>query len=345
MQTRWGILGSGGIAKRRTIPEGLMQSESADLVAVYDKDPEINREVAQRFGAIACASEEELLSSPCDVVYVATPVSEHCRQVINAAKAGKHVFCEKPLGRTVQEAEEMAAICSRHNVKFGVGFMMRFHAQHQEALKLIEEGKLGTPVYARAQATCWYPPIPGAWRQDPATGGGGSLIDMGCHCIDLLEMFFGKVASVYCTIGNRIHAYPSEDSAIVALEFQCGAKGIVEAFFNVPDESTKNRLELYGSNGSILAEHTIGQGELGEMTAYFREIPADYNAQQDRDSREGIRIAPKPVNMYYAEVEAFSRAVLFDADPPVNAQAGVWSQKIIAACYESARSGRSVPVA
>ncbi len=141
---------------------------------------------------------------------------------------------------------------------------MRFLSQHQAALKMIQDGKLGTPVYGRAQLSCWYPPIPGAWRQDPSTGGGGSLVDMGSHCIDLLEMFFGRIKSVSCFINNSIHDYNSEDSAIVALKFENGAMATVDTYFCIPDNSSKNILELYGSMGSILAKGTIGQGDSGD---------------------------------------------------------------------------------
>jgi predicted dehydrogenase len=309
---------------------------------MYDVNPAAVQEIARIFGGLACASEQELLKSECDVVYVATPVHLHCAQVVRAAEGGKHVFCEKPLGLTVEEAERMVTACRRNNVKFGVGFMMRFHAQHQEALRLIRAGKIGTPVLARAQLSCWYPPIEGAWRQDPSTGGGGSLVDMGCHCIDLLEMFFGQVQRVLCLTGNLVHRYRSEDTAVALLEFKNGAKGVVDNLFNVPDESSKNRLELYGSCGSILAEGTIGQGELGEMVARIQESAKDYSAQQVRDLGAGERITPQPVNMYRAEVEAFSRAVLDDTDPPVGADLGLWSQKVLAACYQSAATGKAV---
>ncbi len=344
MHTRWGVLGSGGIAARRTIPEGLMQSQSADLVAVFDVNQARNREIAEKYGAVACTTEEELLHSACDVVYVASPVSEHCRQVTRAAELGKHVFCEKPLGLSVEEAECMVAACRKHNVKFGVGFMMRFQSQHQHALELIQQGRLGKLVYGRAQVSCWYPPIEGAWRQDPATGGGGSLIDMGCHCIDLLEMFFGKVKTVFCRLGNRIQPYRSEDSAIVVLEFNDGSQGIVEAFFNVPDEASRNRLEIYGSRGSILAEGTIGQAPSGAMQACIKNDDQAYDPQQERTKVEFFAIEPTPVNTYYAEIEAFSQAVLFDADPPVSGMTGLWNQKIVQACYESARTGTVMPV-
>ena len=209
---------------------------------------------------------------------------------------------------------------------------------------MVREGRIGSPVLGRAQLSCWYPRIEGAWRQDPARGGGGSLMDMGSHCIDLLELYFGRTRRVRCVADRLVHDYPSEDTAIVTLEFETGAKGIVDVLFNVPDASSRNRLELYGARGSILAEGTIGQGEAGEMVAYLEEGDGGYNAQQSRDPSGGIRIAPDPVNIYRAEVEAFAQAVLDDTDPPVGGEAGLWNQRVVAAAYESAETGRAATV-
>jgi predicted dehydrogenase len=340
MKTKWGVLGSGGIARRRTIPEGIAKASNAELCAVAGLNIDRVRSVAQEYGARACASEPELLDSECQIVYVATPVHLHREQTRRAAEAGKHVFCEKPLALNVAEAQDMVDVCRANGVALGTALMMRFHAQHQAALGLVREGKLGTPVFARAQLSCWYPPIPGAWRQDPATGGGGSLMDLGAHCLDLLEMMFGRIARVACSTANQIHAYRSEDTAIVLVEFTNGARGVVDVLFNVPDASSRNRLELYGSAGCILAEGTIGQGEAGVMTAYLEEAVADYDAQQARVPGTSVSIAPAPVNMYRAEVEAFSQAVIDGTAPIVDGEAGLWVQKVLAACYESAKSGR-----
>jgi len=342
MKTKWAVCGSGGIARRRTIPEGIAKASNAELVAVYDVNGPVNREIAKEFGAVACETEEGLLGSECDVIYVATPVEFHCGQVTRAAEAGKHIFCEKPLGLNVAEAERMLCSSQANKVKLGVGFMMRFHAYHQEALRLLKEGRIGVPVLGRAQLSCWHPRIEGAWRQDPSRGGGGSLMDMGSHCIDLLEMFFGRAQRLSCFVGNLVHRYRSEDTAIVILEFENGAKGIVDNLFNVPDESSRNRLELYGSQGSILAEGTIGQGEAGEMVTYIQGSAKRYEAEQRRAGIEGLHIAPKPVNMYRAEVEAFSKAVMEDKEAPVGGEAGLWSQKVIEACYKSAETGQVI---
>jgi len=341
---KWGVIGSGGIAGRRTIPEGITMARNAELLVVFDINRQVNAKVAKEYGAEQAASVNELLETNVDAVYVATPAHVHAEQVRACAEAGKHVLCEKPLGMTVAEAEGMIELCRQRGIKLGCAFMMRFVAQHQKALRLIKEGRLGRPVYARAQLSCWYPPIEGAWRQDPATGGGGSLIDMGGHCIDLLEMFFGRIARVSCFINNSIHNYKSEDSATAMLFFENGAIGTVDTFFCIPDNSSKNVLELYGSKGSILAEGTIGQGPAGRMVAFLEQDGKDYDAQQTRTAAQAMTIDPEPVNTYQAEIEEFSRAVLEDRQPAISSELGLRSQKILTACYESARLSKVIDI-
>ncbi len=362
---RWGVIGSGGIARRRTIPEGILKANNAELSVVFDINAQVNAEVAKDFDAKQAASIEALLDTDVEAVYIATPAHLHGDQLRACARAGKHVLCEKPLGMTVAEAQEMIEVCKQMGIKLGCAFMMRFAAQHAEALRLIREGKLGIPTYARAQLSCWYPPTEGAWRQDPATGGGGALIDMGGHCIDLLEMFFGKVARLSCFINNTVHDYKSEDSAAALLFFENGALGTVDTFFCIPDNSSKNALELYGSKGSILAKGTIGQAPAGEMAALLEKDGKDYDAQQARTVRDstmrkitqkagfsngartegqGMIIAPEPVNTYQAEIEEFSQAIIDDREPLIGGELGLRNQKVLAACYESARSGKVIEV-
>jgi predicted dehydrogenase len=343
-QVKWGVIGSGGIARRRTIPEGIADANNAILASVYDLNSEVNSAVAEEFNASAASSLEDLLRSDIDAVYIASPANLHLEHVLACAAAKKHVLCEKPLGMTVGEAEKMILACDNNGVTLGTALMMRFLSQHKAALALIGEGKLGKPVFGRAQLSCWYPPIKGAWRQDPETGGGGSLMDMGSHCIDLLEMFFGKAKSVSCFTNNNVHQYRSEDSAVVSLFFENGALGTVDTYFCIPDNSSKNVLELYGSKGSILAKGTIGQGSSGQMTAFLEEDNTGYNAQQARNSAEGKAINPVPKNTYLAEIEEFTYAILEKREPLNNAVLGHRSQFILAACYESARTGKVVKV-
>lgn len=337
---RWGVIGAGGIARRRTIPEGILTAENSELACVFDvRDCDA---IAAQFKTRAGKSVEEVRQSDIDAVYIATPVNLHAQQVLAAARAGKHVLCEKPLGLDLAEAQSMVECCEKAGVKLGVGLMMRFHAHHRAAMDLLKSGKLGTPVLGRAQLSCWYPPIPNAWRQSASEGGGGALMDLGAHCIDLLEMFFGRAVRVFCSTGRVVQSYEVEDAAVVTLEFENGAKGIVDCFFNVPDESSKNRLELYGSQGSILAEGTIGQSPGGQMIWHSRISSGAYDAAQTRQAESSQAISPPPVNVYRAEIEGFADAILRNINPPVSGRDGLWNQKVLAACYESARSGQSV---
>ncbi|MCX6905366.1 MAG: Gfo/Idh/MocA family oxidoreductase [Verrucomicrobia bacterium] len=343
-RVRWGVIGSGGIARRRTIPEGIIPAANAQLAAVFDVNAAANAEVAGQFDARPAGSVDDLLGADLDAVYIATPPQTHREQALACAQAGKHVLCEKPLGLNVAEAEEMAAACRQARVRLGTAFMMRFLTQHQAALDLIRAGRLGQPVLARAQLSCWYPPMPGAWRQNPALGGGGALMDMGGHCLDLLEMFFGPVCAVSCFTHRTIHGYASEDSAVVNLRFANGALGMVDSFFCLPDEASQNRLELYGSKGSILATGTIGQSDHGEMFATLQESATGYDAKQERTTAGAVPINPKSVNTYRAEIEEFSQAILDDREPSHHAALGLRSQRVLAACYESARTGHTMEV-
>lgn len=339
-KVKWGVLGAGGIARRRTIPEGILPASNAELAAVHSVSD--GKEVANQFGVRHFDSEQALLASDIDAVYIATPTFLHQEQVLLAAAAGKHVLCEKPLAINAEDAAAMVRACDKAGVKLGVGLMMRYHASHVEAARIIRDGGIGTPVMGRAQLSCWYPPIEGAWRQDPALGGGGALADLGVHCIDLLEMFFGRTRSVMATVGRTVHDYEAEDTAVVLLEFENGVRGIVDCLFNVPDESSLNRLELYGSGGSIIADGTIGQGAAGEMTLRATKTSAGYEAQQSRDAGSGVPIKPNLMNVYHDQIEAFSRAIIDGTEPVISGRDGLWNLRVLESCYESARTGRAI---
>lgn len=343
-KVRWSVIGAGGIARRRTIPEGILPATNAVLVAVYA--PNSGEEVAGQFGAVSARSEQELFASDCDAIYVASPVNCHANQVIRAAKAGKHVLCEKPLGLNIEEATAMVAACDQARVKLGTAFMMRGHPLHQKARDLVKSGNIGPPTYARAQLSCWYPPITGAWRQDPLQSGGGALPDLASHGLDLLEMILGqKITSVMATIKTLVHSYPIDDTTVLALEFDGGTVATVDCLFNLPDQASPNRLEVYGAGGSILAEGTLGQTTTGTMKWFEQSHQTDYDAAQARAKHDGWQVAQyRATNMYQTQIEEFGTAVLANQTPPVSGAQGLWVQRVLAACQESAATGRRVHI-
>jgi len=346
MAVNWGVIGAGGIASRRTIPEGITKAKNARLVAVMDVDATRIKELGAKYKVRYYTEEDELIKDKeVQAVYIATPVNLHYSQVVKAANAGKHLLCEKPLALTLKECEEMIKTCKRNKVKLGLGFMMRFHAYHKKAKEMIKAGLLGKIVLGRAQLSCWYPEIKGAWRQDPKLGGGGSFIDMGNHCIDLLEFILdSRVKEVACFTDRLVQDYQVEDSATCILRFENGAQGIVDNFFNIPDNSSKNRLEIYGSKGSILAEGTIGQSASGEMTAYLEKEEKGYDAKQKRTTATSEKVEVEPVNMYKGEIGEFSDCIERDLEPTISGEDGLSSQRVVLACYKSARTGKVIRI-
>lgn len=343
MAIRWGVIGAGGIADRRTIPEGITKARDTELTAVMDADESRARAVGEKYGCEAYTREEELLArDDVDAVYIATPTYLHHRQVMMALAAGKHVLCEKPMALTLEEAGEMVEKAEETGLTLAVGFMMRFHSHHRKLKEMLERGELGQPVLGRAQLTCWYPEIPGAWRQVAKLGGGGALIDMGSHCVDLLEMFLGKVVKVSAFNATLTHKYEVEDSSVITLQFASGALGIVDNNFNIPDAAALNVLEVYGTRGSIEARGTIGQSSLGRMIARIESESRGYEAAQRREGAQEIEIPVTPVNIYQAQIEDVNCAILKKCKPTNPGERGFWNLKIMLAAYQSAREGRSI---
>jgi predicted dehydrogenase len=337
----WGVIGAGGIADRRTIPEGILPAKNAKLVAVMSPTPLKVQAIGAKYGVPAYDSTDALLADTAvEAVYIASPNYLHKEHCIAAARAGKHILCEKPLAMNTREADSIISACEKARVKLGVGFMMRFHAYHEHLRKMIDKGQFGTIVFARAQLTCWYPPIEGAWRQDPKLGGGGAIMDLAVHCVDLLETLLGPVSEVSAFIERAVHPYKSDDANALMLKFKSGAIGFVDAGFCIPDQASENVLEIQGTKGSAKARMTVGQGEGGELLICAMKHPGGYSPKQTRDDSTYQPVAVKTRNTYLAQIEAFSDAVLKNTEPPVNAQAGLHSMQVVEAAVKSAATGR-----
>ncbi len=348
MAVKWGVIGAGGIACRRTIPEGIVPAKNAELVAVMDAVEEVGKKVADEFKVKAHATADELIADP-DVaaVYIASPANAHVDQFIKAAQAGKHILCEKPLAHTLEGAGKMVNAAKQAGVKATEGYMMRFHPLHQHARESVTSGKLGKVVSIRGQLSCWYPPMPGVWRQDPAQGGGGSLMDMGTHVFDLLQYILNEpIVQVTALASQVVHGYAVEDSCVVLCEFEGGCQGIVESYFNVRDESCPRRLEIYGTEGGILADGTIGQGG-GTMKEIIVGAAGGYDAAQAREGEQAAfkDVDPGEYNMYRGEIEYLSQCILDDKAPELNTlEEGLRVLQIADAAYRSAREGKRVKV-
>lgn len=350
MMIKWGIIGAGGIAYRRTIPEIISSAENSTIHAVMDVDTLALARVKNEFNIPnAYTSEKELLDDKAiDAVYIASPNNCHFFQVIEAASRGKHILCEKPIAGTIEQAEQMINACNKAGVLFGINFCMRLNPYNQKSREIVCSGQLGQIVHGRAQLTCWYPPIKGAWRQNINQGYGGAFMDMGCHCVDLLEnIFCDYVVAVLGVRSSLIHNYEPEDFAIALLEFSRGESAIVDVSFAIPDEASKNVLEIYGTKGSLIAEGSIGQTATGIMTARISLENGVYEAKQNRKIDEKIvmkKIELDGPPLYGEMIRLFADAIIH-GDPFIpNGETGLHNLRVVLGLYESTTAGKKIAV-
>ncbi len=338
-KVKWGVIGAAGIADRRTIP-GLMISNNAELVAVMEINMELAEKIRSKYNCkYAYDNYQDLIDNPeVEAIYIASPVFAHREPALAVAKAKKHLLCEKPIGMTVDECKEIIDACKEAGIKYATGFMMRFGAYHMAIKKLIADGEIGDVVSARAQFTCWYPDMPGAWRQDKKLSGGGALVDMAVHCIDILEYMLGtQTEEVAAFVDTRSFSYNVDDSANVMLKFANGAVGYVDSHFNIPDDAAKCRVEIYGTGGSVIAEKTLGQIDGGEVEVYKSEAKG-YDAQQDRNDVVATKLNVEFGNMYTREIESFSNSILNDTAVEVPMEIGLHVQQVTDAAYRSTQN-------
>ena len=173
--------------------------------------------------------------------------------------------------------------------------------------------------------------IPGKWRQIKALGGGGAVMDMGIHCIDLLQYLTGlRVETVSAICGNQIHQYPDvEDASTAVMKMSNGAIFSVASNFNIPYDAGGSSFAVYGTKGSVTASRTLGQTETGTV----------YHISLEDGNREPVIVPFDDKNMYTKQIEAFSNAVLQDLPAPVSAEDGIVDQQIVEAIYESYEKG------
>lgn len=331
----WGVIGSTGIAQKRTIP-GMLLANNALCTAIMSTKQENVDAVGEKFGISHRYTDvQALLDQPdIDAVYIASPVHCHKEHVFAAADAGKHILLEKPMGLNPDEAVEMLAYCKDCGIKLGVAFMMRFHGAHEEIKRIISDGGIGEVVSAHAIFNTDSVVIPGKWRQTKAFSGGGAMMDMGIHCIDLLQYLTGlQTTTVTAICGNQIHQYPDvEDAGTVVMKMSNGAIFSVDANFNIPYQAGGSSFAIYGTKGSLTASKTLGQTEIGVV--HYTSLDSAEN---------GPTVIPYDgKNMYTKQIEAFSDAILFDNPAPVTAEDGLLDQKIVEAVYESNENGKHI---
>lgn len=251
MAIRFGSLGCGRIVGRGLLP-GIKASKRATLLAIASERPGVAQEAAKTNGVPkAYDSYEALLADPeIDAVYVPCTGDQHRRWTLAAAKAGKHVLCEKPLAMTVAEADEMATTCLRAGVILQEAFMWRHHPRTKLAKKLVSEGAIGDLRLINASFS--FDIDRNDWRLKPERGG-GAMWDVGCYGVNCARHFTGaEPEHVYA----RAHWWPTgvDMTMQIALSFPGDVLANIDCSFESP---YRCRAELVGTKGRIVLEEAF----------------------------------------------------------------------------------------
>jgi len=335
----FGVIGAGGIASRRTIP-GMLLSEHAELIAVMGPNKERTEALRSQFNAKrAYASERELLEdTEVEAVYIASPVVCHASQAKLCADYGKHILLEKPIAMTADEAQDVLEYCEKRNVKVAAGLMMRFGTQVNNMRSAVMQGKIGQVVSGYSQFTLWLPKESENWRIRKELAGGGAMMDMGVHTIDLMEYITGMRITEVASMNETVtFDYDVEDSSTLLMRMENGAQCVVQTNFNIPDEEACWRIEFFGTKGRLMGNTVIGQDDTGTCNALFLEKNHDYDPKQVHSEAKGIELTGDFGNLYAREIDSFCRSVLENRPLEVPASQALHIQRVMEAAYKSSR--------
>ena len=264
----WGIAGCGWVARDYVGP-AIQASANGRLTALYDPDPASRHRARQVLGLDAHDDLSRFLATPdLGAVYVAAPNHAHRVLVEAAASAGLPVLCEKPMATTMEDARAMVEACARAGVRYATAFDQRFHAAHRALAGLVADGRLGTVTAIRIVYACWLPAdwAGDNWRIDPRRAGGGALMDLAPHGLDLSAFLLGEDLVEVAAIGQaRVHRYKVEDGALLMARSRSGAMVQMHVAYNCPETLPRRRLEVVGTAGQAVATDTMGQTPGGSL--------------------------------------------------------------------------------
>jgi predicted dehydrogenase len=309
------------------------KSDDIRFVLAHTRTRAAAEEFCRDHGVMLVDSYEQILRDPnVDAVVLATPHTQHERQVIAAAAAGKHIHVEKPITLDRASANAAVAAAQRAGVVLAVGYCRRFHPSVVALRRHLEEGRLGSVISMVAQHTTstgqFIPPD--NWRAAPEEAPGGALTAVGVHALDHMIEFGGRVRDVRCVTGRYIPG-PSDDTTTVMLRFENGATGLI--FCSVAT-ATNFSFALYGTRG--LAE--ISRPNLET----FRFVPGSKEAPRGPITAPPDEISEHPnFDMLHAELTEFARCIRDQRVYPVPIADILHGMSVFDAVVRSAR-GNSI---
>jgi len=326
-QLRVGVVGAGVMGGTH------LAALAADGVPaiLFDPSPEKAAKVAALHGASVAGSLDELISAA-NVVDVCAPTDRHSEIAIAAARAGRHVICEKPLARTEDQAEAMLEACEASKVRLFPAHVLRYFPEYAAAREIVADGAIGDPAVLRLKRAS-FRPRHGAehWFFDHARSG-GLILDLMIHDFDFARWVAGEVTSVHCRSVGAARPELGVDHAFAILTHASGAITQVTGSWAYGGDVFRTAMEIAGSEG--LLEH---DSEAAQPTRWYlkRETAEEHQAV-------GLPGSPVAEDPYRLELRDFLRAITHGGTARVEARDGLAALRIALAADESAQTGRVV---
>jgi predicted dehydrogenase len=328
-QIGYAVVGLNDSTPRGVLPAFARAAENSRLVAIVAADRARAQGVAQEFRAAAYHYDEFrqcLQREDVNAVYLASPTSMHCDYAVEAARAGVHVLCEKPMAVMADECRRMIRTTQTNRVKMMMAYRLQFHPAHAKALELVRTGAIGAPKTISAEFTTRIDD-----GDDPRLQrrlGGGSVYDLGVSCIHAARTLFGtEPAQVMAMTARTSRRYGGDvDEGTVAL-------------IRFPDERLVHLHTSFGEEPMAMLRVLGEDGWLRLHNAYLHDVPVTLEMVR-RGQRE--ELAFEPTDQFAAEFSYFSSCILQDRPPEPSGIEGLQDVRLVEAIYRSARDGRPV---
>lgn len=321
----WGIVGLGRVAGEEIAP-ALTALDQCRLVSVVSRDRGRARQFADKHGAQSAYDDyADLLYDPdVNAVYIATPNALHAQQALAAAKAGKHVLCDKPLATTTSDARHVVAGCAAAGVQLGVMFQTRNHGGMAQVRDAVAAGEIGPVVVAQLEMGTGRTLLRG-WRTDPALAGVGTMNNLGVHGYDLLRYLLGAEVTQATAFTGREPGFELETVALALLRFSNGALGYVNV--NQAAYGPSADLSIYGTEGHVLGRGVTRMNMSGTLTIRGRSGERSYDVAS--------------YDAYRKTLSDFSDAVLRGRGPSPSGLDGLRSAELVEVLAAAARTGQA----
>ncbi len=289
-EVKWGIIGCGNVTELKSGP-AFNKVEHSQIVAVMRRDAAKAEDYAKRHGVPKWYSDADLLISDPDVnaIYVATPPDTHALYAIQAMRAGKPVYVEKPMALNYQECQEMIRVSEETEIKLFVAYYRRSLPAFLKVKELIDNGIIGRPLTVsirlyESDSQRDLKPENQSWRVNPGIAGAGYFYDLASHQFDYLDFLFGPVFQVQGIAVNQAGYYPAEDTVTGTFRFENGLIGNGSWCFVVAKGNEEDIIEINGTKGKL----SLSSFQHGDVKLSTPEGTVNFSFQNPENIQQNL---------------------------------------------------------